>query len=100
MPVTLSRLVIVVVVIVLGWRRLGVSYNAYAVLALLFTLLNPERGEPLVSLPRYAVVIFPLFMALAVATRHKPRTRALVVGLCLVGLAWLTARLVLFAWVA
>ena len=96
----LVALVIVVVVIVLGWRRLGVSYNAYAVLALLFTLLNPERGEPLVSLPRYAVVIFPLFMALAVATRHKPRTRALVVGLCLVGLAWLTARLVLFAWVA
>ncbi len=93
-------LVVVAALIVLGWRRLGAACNAYAALALLFTLANPENTEPLVSLPRYMVVVFPLFMALGVCTKDRPRTRALLVGLCLVGLAWLTARFVLFAWVA
>jgi hypothetical protein len=37
---------VVAALIVLGWRRLGAAYNAYAVLALLFTLVNPENHEP------------------------------------------------------
>ncbi|MGD0997267.1 MAG: mannosyltransferase family protein [Thermoleophilia bacterium] len=101
--VNLSNLVALVVVaglMVLGWRRLAAPYNAYALLALLFLLFNPARAEPLMSLPRLALVVFPLLMALATATQKRPLVRALVVSLCLVGLAWLTARFVLFAWVA
>jgi hypothetical protein len=93
-------LVAVVVLIALGWRRLTVPYDAYATVALIFVLLNPVVGQPLASIPRYALVIFPLYIALAACTERRPRVRALAVVLCLVGLAWLTTRFVLFAWVA
>ena len=93
-------LAVVTAVIVLGWRRLTLPYNAYAALALLFTLVNPERHEPLVSLPRYMVVVFPLFMAVAAVTEGRPRTRVAITAASIVGLAWLTARFVVFAWVA
>lgn len=96
----LVALVVVVGVMALGWRRLGGAYNAYAVIALAFVLSNPVAGQPLASLPRYALVVFPLFMAVAACTERRPLVRAVLVGLCLVGLAWLTARFVLFAWVA
>jgi hypothetical protein len=46
------------------------------------------------------LVVFPLFMALAARTERRPVVRALLVGVCLVGLAWLAARFVIFAWVA
>jgi Mannosyltransferase (PIG-V) len=93
-------LVVVAAVIVLGWRRLGTPYNAYAALALVFVLTNPDTGQPLASLPRYSVVMFPLYMAVAACTQRRPIIRALIVSLCLVGLVILTARFVLFAWVA
>jgi hypothetical protein len=93
-------LVAVVVLIALGWRRLTAPYNAYATLALIFVLLNPVAGQPLASIPRYALVIFPLYIAVAACTERRPLLRASIVFLCLVGLAWLTTRFVLFAWVA
>jgi len=93
-------LIVAVVLIALGWRRLGAPYNSYAVLAVLFMLCNPAARQPLASLPRYALVVFPLYMALAACTQRRPLIRWLVVSVCLVGLAWLTARFVLFAWVA
>jgi hypothetical protein len=96
----LVALVAVVALIALGWRRLGPPYNAYVLLALMFALSTPGRGEPLLSLPRLALVVFPLFMALAACTERRPLVRALVVSVCLVGLAWLSARFVIFAWVA
>ncbi len=93
-------LVSVAAVIALGWRRLSTPYNAYAALALIFVLANPDTGQPLASLPRYAVVVFPLYMAIAACTERRPVIRALIVAACLTGLVVLTARFVLFAWVA
>jgi hypothetical protein len=93
-------LIVAVVLIALGWRRLSAPYNSYAVLAVLFMLCNPAARQPLASLPRYTLVVFPLYMAVAACTQRRPLIRWLVVSVCLVGLAWLTARFVLFAWVA
>ena len=86
--------------IALGWRRLSSPYNALCALALIFVLANPDTGQPLASLPRYAVVVFPLYMAMAACTQRRPVIRALIVAACLTGLVVLTARFVLFAWVA
>lgn len=98
--INLVVLAVAVALTALAWRRLAAPYTAYAVLALIFLLSNPDTRQPLMSLPRFALVVFPLFMALAACTERRPLIRALVVGVCLVGLAWLTARFVLFAWVA
>jgi hypothetical protein len=43
-------------------RRLPIAYGAYAIVALAFPLSYPVTPQPLASLPRYEVVVFPLFM--------------------------------------
>lgn len=46
-------------------RRLPLAYGAYAAVALAMTLSYPLDAQPLMSLPRYIVVLFPLQMWLA-----------------------------------
>jgi hypothetical protein len=98
--INLVALLAVVALVALGWRRLGAPYTAYAVFAIIFVLFSPANREPLMSLPRFAVVVFPLCVALAAWTERRPFIRAIVAALCLVGLTWLSARFVLFVWVA
>jgi hypothetical protein len=44
------------------FRRLPFAYGAYCVAALALPLSYPVTPRPLISLPRYEVVLFPLFM--------------------------------------
>jgi hypothetical protein len=44
------------------FRRLPVAYGAYCLAALALPLSYPVTPQPLSSLPRYEVVLFPLFM--------------------------------------
>jgi hypothetical protein len=46
-------------------RRLPVAYSAYTVITLAVFVSAPKPTEPLVSLPRYVLVLFPLQMWLA-----------------------------------
>jgi hypothetical protein len=45
-----------------AFRRLPFAYGAYCVAALALPLSYPVTPRPLISLPRYEVVLFPLFM--------------------------------------
>jgi hypothetical protein len=47
-------------------RRLPIAYGAYVLAALALPLSDPVTPQPLASLPRYEVVLFPLFMWAAV----------------------------------
>lgn len=76
-------LVAAVLALVACWRRLPAAYTLFALAALLFPLLYPATERPLSSLPRFVVVIFPLFMgAAAVLSSHKV-WRWVLVGLML-----------------
>ena len=44
------------------FRRLPFAYGAYCLAALALPLSYPVTPRPLISLPRYEVVLFPLFM--------------------------------------
>lgn len=46
-------------------RRLPLAYGAYVAVALAATLSSPVTAQPLLSLPRYLAVLFPLHMWLA-----------------------------------
>ena len=58
-----------------AWRRLGPAFGAYSVATLAIALSAPAEGFPLVSLPRFLLVDFPLFLALASLTLDRPRAR-------------------------
>ncbi len=62
------------------WRRLPAAYTIYALAACLFPLFFPEASEPLASYPRFLLVNFPLFIALALHLYASRRWRWVVVG--------------------
>lgn len=56
-----------VMVAYLAWRRLlAGAYLIYFALAGLLPLFSPANNEPLLSYPRFALLLFPIFMGLAV----------------------------------
>ena len=59
-------------------RRLPVAYTAYAALALLLTTSSRVQLEPLKSLDRYALTIFPLWMGAGAWLAERRLTRPVV----------------------
>jgi hypothetical protein len=92
-------LVVFVALTVVVWRTLGTAYGLFAATSLALPLSEPWNVFPLFSLPRFGLVVFPFFMALALLARTRPRATALVVaGTAL--LAVDVARWALWYWVA
>jgi hypothetical protein len=62
-------------------RLLPAAYGVYALAALALPLSYPVAPQPLMSLPRFLVVLFPLNMWLAVRLAARPRalTRAVLI---------------------
>jgi hypothetical protein len=85
---------------VLALRVLPLAYGVYALAALALPLSYPVPSQPLMSLPRFLVVLFPLSMALAVWLAAHPRARAplLVVSALLMG--FFLAQFATWHWVA
>jgi hypothetical protein len=60
-------------------RRLPLPYVAYAITGLMLPLSVPALDEPLKSLPRFMLVLFPLWIALALWARERGRLRGVLV---------------------
>ncbi len=59
-------------------RRLPFAYGAYVVAALALALSFPPDAQPLMSLPRFVLVLFPLFMWLALVCEERRVTDRVV----------------------
>ena len=62
------------------FRRLPFAYGAYSLMALLLAISSPAYPEPLRSLPRLLLPIFPITMWLASWTERRGITRGAVVA--------------------
>jgi hypothetical protein len=62
------------------WRKLPASYTLYALAALLFPLVYSTAARPLYTLPRFIIVIFPLFIGTAAVLAPHRVWRWVVVG--------------------
>jgi len=92
-------LVLFATLTVIAWRRFGAPYGLYAVLSLAIPLSYPSSRWPLLSLPRFGLVIFPLFLALAVVGR-RPRVHTVIVASSAVFLGIAVTQWALWQWVA
>jgi len=73
---------------VVAWRRFGPAYGLFVFASLLIPLTEPHRGYPLLSMPRFTLVLFPCFMAAAALTRSEARERwVVIVSALLLGVA-------------
>jgi hypothetical protein len=95
----LGVLAIAVLTLVVAIRRLPIAYGAYALATLLVCTWSPVTGQPLKSLDRYTLTIFPLWMA-AGAWVAERRLARVVVPVSAVLLAFWTFQFATWAWVA
>ncbi len=56
-------------------RRLPLAYGAYVIVALALPLSDPVSAQPLMSLPRFLLVLFPLSIWLAAWLTEHPRAQ-------------------------
>ncbi len=98
--IAFASLVIAGLLLWYGARRLPASYSLFALASILFPLFFPANSIPLMSFPRFALTIFPLYISLALFTqgRRWAHLTVIVGGLLLLGV--LTFKFALFSWVA
>ena len=58
-----------------AWRSLGAVFGGYSLAMLAIVLAGPLKVFPLEGMPRFVIVDFPLFIALADLTATRPRLR-------------------------
>jgi Mannosyltransferase (PIG-V) len=62
-----------IILAVVAWRRLGAAYGVFAGVSLAIPLAVPTAVRPLLSMPRFGLAIFPLFIAFSAITSTPRR---------------------------
>jgi hypothetical protein len=95
----LAFLVLFAALTVVAWRRFGAPYGLFAALSLAIPLSVPSERWPLLSVPRFGLVVFPFFLALAVLGERR-RVHTVVVGVSAMLLGIVCVQWALWQWVA
>jgi hypothetical protein len=84
---------------VVAWRFFGAAYGLFAAVSLAIPLSYPSERWPLLSMPRFGLVVFPLVLALAaLGARRHVHEGILAVSSLLLGVA--VVQWALWQWVA
>lgn len=81
-------------------RRLPAAYGAYVLAALALPLSYPVSPEPLMSLPRFEVVLFPLAMWAGAWLAERPRARLPALAGSALLMAFFVGEFATWHWVA
>jgi len=96
----LAFFVLLLVLLAIGFTILPLGLWTYALVVTLLPVLTPTEAFPLVSLPRYMLSAFPLFLALGyLLSRSRPALYMWLVISASIGAA-LTSMFVTWRWVA
>ena len=95
----LAFLVLFVWLSVVAWRRFGAAYGLYCFVSLAIPLSAPSSRWPLLSMPRFGLVVFPIFLALAVVG-GRPRVHTAILGVSAILLGVAVSQWALWQWVA
>lgn len=100
--VDVLNLVIVTLFIILlvsGWRKIPLEYNLYTTFSLLIMLIRIVETQPLNSMSRYSLTLFPSFFILGLAS-EGPWIRRLIIYIFIPLNLYLSAQFFLWGWVA
>jgi hypothetical protein len=81
-------------------RRLPLAYGAYVVVALALPLSYPVTSQPLMSLPRFLLVLFPLTMWLAAWLAPRPRLARATLAVSALAMVCFVGQFATWHWVA
>jgi len=85
---------------VLVFRTLPKAYGWFCVVSLALPLSTPSEALPLLSLPRFGLVLFPIFVALAVWAGRRPGVHTVVLASFPLLLGLFTAQWATWQWVS
>lgn len=57
--------------LIIGWKRLPLHYSLFSLTLMLFVLCEPREYEPLLSVPRYFLMAFPVFILLSLWSQNR-----------------------------
>lgn len=81
------------------WKKLPFEYTLYSLLMLAAPMFRMTTTQPLVSMMRYAIVIFPIFIVLGLWGKNPWVNRLILYTSVLLQL-YLSAQFILWGWVA
>ncbi len=81
-------------------RRLPLAYGMYVIAALALPLSDPVSSQPLMSLPRFLLVLFPLGIWLGAWLAERPRLQRPVLAASGLLMAFFLAQFATWHWVA
>jgi hypothetical protein len=84
---------------VVVWRRFGTVYGLFCFVSLAIPLSAPSSRWPLLSMPRFGLAVFPIFLALA-AIGGRPRVHTAILGVSGILLGVAVSQWALWQWVA
>jgi len=88
-----------IILLVLGWQKIPLEYNLYTVFSLLIILIRIVETQPLISMSRYALTLFPSFFILGMASENAWLRRLIVYTFIPLNL-YLSDQFFLWGWVA
>jgi len=88
-----------VILLIAGWQKIPLEYNLYTVFSLLIILIRIVETQPLISLSRYSLTLFPSFFVLGWAGEN-PWLRRLIVYTFIPLNLYLSAQFFSWGWVA
>jgi len=59
------------VALIVGWKQLPLHYSLFSLMMMLFVLCEPHQYEPLLSVPRYLLAAFPIFILFALWSKNR-----------------------------
>jgi len=81
------------------WKKLSLEYTLYSIIMFLAPMFRMTTTQPLVSMSRYMLVVFPVFILWGVLGKNPWLNRA-IVYLSLLLQLYLSAQFFLWGWVA
>lgn len=88
-----------IILLISGWKRIPLEYNLYTTLSLLIMLIRIVETQPLNSMSRYSLTLFPSFFILGLASEN-PWLRRLIIYTFVPLNLYLSAQFFLWGWVA
>lgn len=93
----LMIMVLFMVGIVIGWKKLPFVYTVYNLAFIMLYLSTTTSQYPLMSISRYVLVFFPVFITLPSLVKRK-EIRLVILILFLMGLLFYSAQFAIWGW--
>lgn len=88
-----------IVLLIWGWKKIPFEYNIYTACSILIILIRVVETQPLISMSRYSLTLFPTFYALSLLSEN-PWIRRLVIYTSILLNLYLSGQFFLWGWVA